>query len=61
MVFDALTMKRPYKDAWPVDRALKEIRDTMGSHFDPFIAESFFSIETEIMEIKDTWDRKEKA
>ncbi|MDM8515709.1 response regulator [Desulfobacterales bacterium HSG16] len=58
-VFDALTMKRSYKDAWPLDKALKEIRDTTGSHFDPFLVESFFSIQNEIMEIKDTWNRKE--
>ncbi len=58
-VFDALTMKRPYKDAWPVDKAFKEIRDNVGSHFDPFLAGSFFSIETEIREIKKTWDLEE--
>ncbi|MFW6205782.1 MAG: HD domain-containing phosphohydrolase, partial [Gemmatimonadota bacterium] len=33
-VFDALTHERPYKDAWPVDRALNEIRELTGRFFD---------------------------
>ncbi len=43
-VFDALTSKRPYKDAWPVDKALEEIRKGSGSHFDPHIVDCFFKI-----------------
>jgi len=60
-VFDALTMKRPYKEAWPIEKALKLIHDTVGSHFDPSLTESFFRIETEIRETKEKWDRKEKS
>jgi HD-GYP domain-containing protein (c-di-GMP phosphodiesterase class II)/HAMP domain-containing protein len=34
-VFDALTSKRPYKDAWSVERALATIGADAGTHFDP--------------------------
>ncbi|MEO5951917.1 MAG: HD domain-containing phosphohydrolase [Chloroflexia bacterium] len=39
--FDALTHKRPYKEAWPVEEALAEIKKQTGSQFDPLIAEAF--------------------
>lgn len=34
-VFDALTSRRPYKEAWSVERALETIRSDSGQHFDP--------------------------
>jgi putative two-component system response regulator len=34
-VFDALTSKRPYKEAWPVEKAVRLIQDQGGSQFDP--------------------------
>ncbi len=36
-VFDALTSKRPYKDAWPVEKALAVMREDAGTHFDPLV------------------------
>jgi putative two-component system response regulator len=39
-VFDALTHRRPYKEAWPVAQALEEIGDLAGSQFDPSLAAS---------------------
>lgn len=44
-VFDALTHERPYKEAWPVEKAHQEIRHQSGRHFDPEVVEAFFSIE----------------
>ena len=40
-VFDALTHKRPYKPAWPVDDALKEIAKLKGRQFEPHLADIF--------------------
>jgi len=40
-VFDALTHARPYKQAWPVERALREILLLAGTHFDPRIVAAF--------------------
>jgi putative two-component system response regulator len=39
--FDAMTTKRVYKDAIPVDEAAYEIRAQAGKHFDPVIVEAF--------------------
>ncbi|MEN8190159.1 MAG: HD domain-containing phosphohydrolase [Thermodesulfobacteriota bacterium] len=40
-VFDALSSKRPYKDAWPLDEARRVIARERGSHFDPYIVDLF--------------------
>jgi HD-GYP domain-containing protein (c-di-GMP phosphodiesterase class II) len=40
-VFDALTSVRPYKEAWPVDRAIDYLRGALGSQLDPRCCESF--------------------
>jgi putative two-component system response regulator len=42
-VFDALTSKRRYKDAWTFDKAVKEIKAQGGSHFDPQVVLAFES------------------
>jgi putative two-component system response regulator len=34
-VFDALTHKRQYKDAWTINDAIDYIKENSGSHFDP--------------------------
>lgn len=41
-VYDALTSKRPYKSAWPRQRALEEMFQLKGKLFDPEILEAFF-------------------
>lgn len=43
-VFDALTHKRPYKEAWPVHAALAEIKDLIGKQFDPELCEIFLDL-----------------
>ncbi|AXE30816.1 two-component system response regulator [Chromobacterium phragmitis] len=61
-VFDALTMKRPYKDAWPLEKALTTLRDGRGSHFEPRLIEVFDAALPKLLEIKDIWgDRAEQA
>jgi putative two-component system response regulator len=40
-VFDALTHKRPYKVAWPIDAALDEISKLKGRQFDPQLTDLF--------------------
>lgn len=59
-VFDALTMKRPYKYAWSVEKAIEEIKKGAGSHFDPEIVQCFINREQEIRNIKIMWDNEEK-
>lgn len=42
-VFDALTSKRPYKEPFSFDVAVAILRDSLGSHFDPDIAQIFLN------------------
>ncbi len=51
-VFDALTSSRPYKEAWPVDTALDELRNLSGTHLDPCLVGLFDEILPSILEIK---------
>jgi PAS domain S-box-containing protein/putative nucleotidyltransferase with HDIG domain len=44
-VFDALTHTRPYKEAWPLGRAVEEIRSLSGAHFDPEVVEAFLGLD----------------
>ncbi|MBF0625353.1 MAG: HD domain-containing protein [Magnetococcales bacterium] len=60
-VFDALTMRRPYKPEWPVAQALETLRRDSGAHFDPRMMEIFQRILPEILEIKAEFGRKETA
>jgi len=39
-VFDALTNARPYKPAWPLERAVEFLRSQKGTHFDPACVEA---------------------
>jgi putative two-component system response regulator len=43
-VFDALTHKRPYKEAWPVADALAEISRLRGRQFDPDVTDVFLDL-----------------
>jgi HD-GYP domain-containing protein (c-di-GMP phosphodiesterase class II) len=43
-VFDALTSERPYKPAWPIDKALEEIKRKSGQQFDPRVVEAFLKV-----------------
>ena len=55
-VFDALTMKRPYKEPWPIDKVLATLRESAGSHFEPNLVETFITILPDILRIKAEWD-----
>lgn len=58
-VFDALTMRRAYKEAWETERALETLKQQAGSHFDPELIRLFFTIQDEILGIKQAWENKE--
>jgi putative nucleotidyltransferase with HDIG domain len=40
-VYDALRTKRPYRDAWESEKALKYIEERSGLEFDPALASTF--------------------
>ena len=60
-VFDALTMKRPYKDSWPIEKVIKESKAQSGRHFDPELVEVFVDNFAQILAVKRKWDEKEKS
>lgn len=46
-VFDALTSRRPYKPAWPVETAMDELRAERGKTFDPRVVDAFLELHAE--------------
>lgn len=52
-VFDALTSKRPYKDAFPNEKAYAILKEGRGRHFDPRVVDAFFEHLEEILAIQD--------
>ncbi len=57
-VFDALTMRRPYKEPWPIEKAFATIHAGAGQHFDPTCAECFLAIQAQICAIAVEWAQK---
>ncbi len=57
-VFDALTMKRPYKEPWTIPEAVAEIQKSAGSHFDPRLVKLFEEILPRIIQLNEEWGKK---
>lgn len=55
-VFDALTTRRPYKEPWPLERALETLEASAGSHLEARLVSAFRGILPRIMAIKNHWD-----
>ncbi|MFW6344290.1 MAG: HD domain-containing phosphohydrolase [Sediminispirochaetaceae bacterium] len=51
-VYDALTSKRPYKEAWSHESAIEEIVRQRGKQFDPVIVDILGEIENEFHKVK---------
>lgn len=58
-VFDALTTKRPYKDAFPNDQAYEILRRDSGSHFDPKLIDIFMDHLPEIEDIQQRYSSED--
>lgn len=43
-LFDALVHERLYKQAWPVEMAIEEIRRVSGTQFDPRVVDAFLRV-----------------
>ncbi|HEQ71827.1 MAG TPA: HD domain-containing protein, partial [Spirochaetia bacterium] len=50
-VFDALSSRRVYKDAWPECRVIEELKNLSGASFDPELVELFLEILPNIRQI----------
>ncbi|MDO8605857.1 MAG: HD domain-containing phosphohydrolase [Phaeospirillum sp.] len=52
-VFDALTSKRPYKDAFSVEKALDIIHMDVGTHFDAEVVEALDRVMPRVLDVYD--------
>jgi putative two-component system response regulator len=52
-VYDALTSKRCYKEAFSHDKSRQIVLDSSGSHFDPEVVEAFVQTEDEFKRIRE--------
>ncbi|WP_290577022.1 HD domain-containing phosphohydrolase [Ketobacter sp.] len=43
-IYDALTSRRPYKEAWPLEQAFQELTNLSGHHLDPFLVAEFLKL-----------------
>jgi putative two-component system response regulator len=51
-VFDALSSKRPYKDAFPISQCLEIMMEGRQKHFDPRVLDAFLARKDEIVEVR---------
>ncbi len=54
-VFDALTSKRPYKEAWSIEKTLAFIQSQRGLHFDPQLVDLLVENMDLIMQVYKKW------
>jgi len=59
-VYDALTSKRCYKEAFPHARSKKIIVESSGTHFDPDVVTAFLETEEEFMRVRDLYQDSEE-
>jgi two-component system response regulator RpfG len=52
-VYDALSTKRPYKQAWPHGDAMREVIHLSGQHLDPECVQAFRFAESRILGIRE--------
>ncbi len=54
-VFDALTSARPYKEAWPVEKAVEHMEAQRDRHFEGRLVDLFFKQMPALLEVKERW------
>lgn len=54
-VFDALTTKRPYKEAFSTEKSLEILLQGRGTHFDPTVLDIFFERLDDILAVIDRY------
>lgn len=54
-VLDALTSQRPYKPAWPWEKALQWLQEQSGKHFWPLAVDALLRQESACRQIAIEW------
>lgn len=57
-VYDALSTKRVYKDAYPQEKCVQIIKEGRGTQFDPYIVDAFLKVADEFDAIRKTFTDK---
>ncbi len=57
-VYDALTSKRVYKEAYSHQEALRIIGEERGRHFDPWVADAFLEASEDILQIARQYEQE---
>ncbi|MGN0317005.1 MAG: HD-GYP domain-containing protein, partial [Lachnospira sp.] len=52
-VFDAVSAKRCYRDAMPVEKCFKIIEEGAGTDFDPKLVKIFLDSKQEVLKVKE--------
>jgi putative two-component system response regulator len=58
-VFDALSMRRPYKEPWPLHQILDALKDSAGNHLDQRAVAGFLRILPDIVRAQEHWNQQE--
>ncbi len=53
-VFDALSSKRSYKQAFPFEESVAIINDEKGKHFDPTVVDAFMNVKDKLKALSET-------
>ena len=59
-VYDALTSRRSYKEAWTEEDAYNEIMKGKGTQFDPDVVDAFAAAHDDIIKVKEQFKDNEK-
>jgi putative two-component system response regulator len=51
-VYDALSTRRTYKPAYPLEECLRIMRKESGTHFDPQVLEAFFGVQDQVVAVQ---------
>ena len=51
-VFDALSSRRPYKPAFPLERCFAILEEGRGKHFDPHVLQAFLDCRDQVVQVR---------
>ena len=51
-VFDALSSRRAYKKAFPLDECFQIMQESRGTHFDPVVLDAFLSVRDKVVQVQ---------
>lgn len=57
-IFDALSMRRPYKEPWPLPQILTELERSAGQHLDARITTSFVQALPRVLRVQAEWNAR---